>query len=103
MTEKEFFDELNRIKGFHLTANGLIRRFNPKIVGGHIACPVCAVANKKLHKNKYMLEAAKAGKYLGLDRALICRIVRCADNWVIRSSRDDAFRNKLKRACGICH
>lgn len=90
MTQKQFFDILFRTKGWELVGDwGILRKkSNNKLV-----CPICAVANHLLKKNKYYTDSYDAGQYLNLTLVFSTDISMAADN--ICLSRTQRLRNKL--------
>lgn len=102
MTEPEFWEKLSTCKNFveysdstYEGRKGLIRK------RGTLVCPVCAVANKKLKKNKYIDNAGDAGTYLGLPDGFVSYIVDAADMWHDDECPHDKkltqIRKKLKK------
>lgn len=96
MTAKEFWKELAQTKNWSYTTGitgHFITRYAGQIRNNNRICPICAVANKKLKKRKYLLNAYAAGEYLGLNSRFINKIVCAAD----QTHDDGPTRNKLRQ------
>lgn len=73
MTTRTFLQELKKLNPrFKMNRHGEIRSKSG-------ACPVCYLANRRLHKHKFTLNADEAGEYLGLDPFDTDNIVDAAD------------------------
>lgn len=90
MTHNQFFEELSKIRGFQLHF-GKLRKF----VGEREVCPICAVANRKMKKTKFGLNAGTAGDYLGLDDGFVSSVMFAADNSYILTGMLSGLRDKL--------
>ena len=85
MTKTEFYKLLPK-KGWKVNGE-LIRRNG--------VCPICAVANRLLHKRKFTDQEIGASAAIGLPLGITQGIVSAADDsW----AKD---RTKLLKACGI--
>ena len=86
MSTAEFYKLLPK-KGWKLEEDVLIRRNG--------VCPVCAVANRLLHKRKFTTDEVEAAKAIGLPRKIAIRIACAADY------HSDKHRSKLEEVCGV--
>ena len=88
MTETEFFKLLPK-NGWKIEKAGLRRNG---------VCPVCAVANKVLHKKRFTLEYATAAEALNLPESSALLIAAAADDprWM-----QGRIASRLLKACGV--
>lgn len=92
MTEKEFWDILNKIPGWY-NDNGLIRR-KARVCGRmQTVCPICAVANKKLRKAIYSIGFMTASTAINLPPSVADKIASAADY------QQSYTRRKLLKLC----
>ena len=87
MTKTEFYSLIPKT-GWRITDGDCEVRRNG-------VCPVCAVANKLLHKTEFALEFTRAAKAINLPRTVAGHIAHAAD-WSAAKGR-----SQLLKACGI--
>ena len=81
MKIKEFWKMLARTKGWKIDSQGCIRKSTTcRDLSPDGVCPVCAVANKKVHKSRWDEDADEAADYLSLDQRFVAKVVAAADN-----------------------
>ena len=73
--------------GWKMKGDGRIRKND--------VCPVCAVANKVLHKRKFADNEVAAAKAIGLPRDIAISIAYAADYYLAK------HRSKLEKVCGV--
>jgi len=96
MTFREFVKELSTIGGWKLTLSGAIRR---ETKNGKEICPICAVYNKRIRKNKYDCDVEVPVKRLGLKN--FGRIMTAADTTSLSYDKALKIRQKLLKACKL--
>ena len=96
MTFREFVKELSTIGGWKLTPSGAIRR---ETKNGVEICPICAVYNKRIRKNKYDCDVEIPAKRLGLKN--VGCIMTGADTTSTSYDKVVKIRQKLLKACKL--
>lgn len=92
-SQKKFFELLSKTRGWKVTDVDQIRTSRKNL---DETCPVCAVANKILHKAEYDLDHIDAARAIGLDTEFAQKVADAADN-----RGHDKLRKKLIKTVGI--